>query len=193
MGFDNTKAQLMSAPPYVAGALAAIVSGYLSDRLNWRMPFVAVPCALILTGYAIILSLNGALGAHIGTAYAGIVIAVMGIYPIQPATQAWNANNLAPSGRRAVGVGFVSTVGNLGSILGSFMYMDSESPRFPTGFGLSLALGGSGLLLALFLEWGYKRANARKDDMSEVEVRARYSEAELLDMGDENPLFRYVL
>lgn len=193
MGFSNTQAQLLSAPPYVAGALAAVVSGYLSDRLRWRMPFVAVPCALVLVGYAIILSLDGALAAHIATAYAGIVIAVVGIYPIQPAAQAWNANNLAPAGRRAVGVGFVSTLGNLGSILGSFMYLDSEAPSYPTGFGLSLALGGAGLLLALLLEWGYERANGRKAGVTEDEVRARHTEAELLDMGDESPLFRYVL
>lgn len=193
MGFSNTKAQLMSAPPYAAGAITTILAGYFSDRLNWRMPFIAVPCAFLLVGYSVIVSLKGDLASHIATSYVGIVIAVMGIYAIQPPTQAWNANNLAPAGRRSVGVGFMSTVGNFGSILGSFMYLETEAPRYPTGFGLSLALGAAGLVLPLVLEWSYMRANARKASMTESEVKARYSEEELFDLGDESPLFRHVL
>lgn len=193
MGFSNTKAQLLSAPPYVAGAVTSILAGYFSDRLNWRMPFIAAPCACLLVGYAVIVSLKGELATHIATSYVGIVIAVMGIYAIQPPTQAWNANNLAPAGRRSVGVGFLSTVGNLGSILGSFMYLETEAPRYPTGFGLSLALGAAGLVLPLLLEWSFVRANARKAGLAESEVRARYTEEELFDMGDESPLFRHVL
>lgn len=193
MGYTTTKAQLMSAPPYLAGAVATLLAGRLSDRLKWRMPFIAVPCTLILIGYAVIVSLHGELASHIAATYVGIVIALTGIYPIQPATQAWNANNLAPAGRRAVGVGMLSTIGNLGSILGSFMYLESEAPRYPTGFGISLALGAAGLVCSLVLELSFKRDNDRRARMSEEEVRAMYSEEELLAMGNKSPLFRYVL
>lgn len=193
MGFTTTKAQLMSAPPYLAGGVTTLLSGCLSDRFKWRMPFIAISCTFVLVGYAVIISLNGELASHIATTYVGIVIAVMGIYPIQPAAQAWNANNLAPAGRRAVGVGMLSTVGNLGSILGSFMYLESEAPKYPTGFGMSLALGTAGVVSSLLLELSFKRSNDKRDRMSEEEVRARYSEEELMAMGNKSPLFRYVL
>lgn len=35
MGFENWEAQLMSAPPYVAGAIATIAFSKLSDRFYW--------------------------------------------------------------------------------------------------------------------------------------------------------------
>ena len=60
-------------------------------------------------------------------------------------------NNLAPSNRRAIGSAFNICVGNIGGIIGSYMYLDRESPTYPTGFGLSLAFGGSALVAALTL------------------------------------------
>lgn len=193
MGFSTTKAQLLSAPPYVASAITALIAGKLSDRLRWRMPFISIACAFLVTGYSTIFSLRNDLDTRVAPAYAAIVIAVMGIYPIVPIISAWNANNLAPAGRRAVGVAYVGALGILGSILGSFMYLDSEAPSYPTGFGLSFSLGAMGLVLSFVLEWSYMRENARKATLGTEEVRARYSEAELLDMGDRSPLFRYVL
>ena len=35
MGFQNWEAQLMSAPPYVAGALATVILSKFSDRFYW--------------------------------------------------------------------------------------------------------------------------------------------------------------
>ncbi|KAI0596610.1 putative MFS transporter [Biscogniauxia sp. FL1348] len=193
MGFSNTNAQLMTVPPYVAGALSAVVAGQLSDHFYWRMPFVAFPMVLITVAYSIILSLNGALETRVGPAFFAVILSCIGIYPLQPAGSSWAANNLAPAKRRAVGVAVNIAVGNIGGILGSYMYLDSEAPKYQTGFGLSLALGASGLLMSLMLELAYKWGNKKKEQMSEEEVRVKYTEDELLDMGDKSPLFRYVL
>ncbi len=194
MGFSNTNAQLMTAPPYVAGALSALFFSYLSDRFYWRMPFVAIPMALISLGYALILSRNGELGgSNLGVSFFAVILTCMGIYPVQPAGSSWAANNLAPANRRAIGVAFNICVGNIGGVIGSYMYLDSEKPRFPTGFGLSLAFGASGMLCAFILELSYKWGNAKKARLTEEEVRAKYSEDELLAMGDKSPLFKYTL
>ncbi|KAK4032961.1 putative transporter-like protein 24 [Parachaetomium inaequale] len=194
MGFSNTNAQLMTAPPYAAGALSALFFSYLSDRFYWRMPFVAAPMALISIGYAVILSRNGELGgSNLVASFFAVILTCMGIYPVQPAGSSWAANNLAPANRRAIGVAFNICVGNIGGIIGSYMYLDSEKPRFPTGFGLSLAFGVSGLLCSLLLELSYKWGNAKKARLSEEEVRAKYTEDELLKMGDKSPLFKYTL
>lgn len=194
MGFSNTTAQLMTAPPYVAGALSALFFSYLSDRFYWRMPFVAVPMALISIGYALILSRNGELGgSNLGVSFFAVILTCMGIYPVQPAGSSWAANNLAPANRRAIGVAFNICVGNIGGVIGSYMYLDSEKPKFPTGFGLSLAFGVSGMLCSFILELSYKWGNAKKARLTEEEVRAKYTEAELLAMGDKSPLFKYTL
>lgn len=189
MGYSTTQAQLLSAPPYVAGALSALIAGKWSDRVNRRMPFIAVPGALILVGYSMMLSLNGAISDNAGMAWPALIIIMVGIYPIQPATQAWNANNIAPSRRRAVAVALTNAVGSAGGVVGSFMYPESPK-KYVTGFGLSLALGGYAMLAALLLEWSYMVSNARK---AKIVESTPHDDAELLAMGDKSPLFKYVL
>jgi hypothetical protein len=73
------------------------------------------------------------------------------------------------------------------------MYLDKEAPRYQTGFGLSLAFGASGMLVALLLELSYKWGNKTKAKLSEEDIRSRYTEEELLKLGDKSPLFKYTL
>ncbi|KAL4915882.1 major facilitator superfamily domain-containing protein [Aspergillus aurantiobrunneus] len=192
MGFSDTNAQLTSAPPYVAAAISAIVFARLSDHFYRRMPFVVVPMIIVVVAYAIIISLKGELDSNRGVAYFAVVLAVIGIYPIQAAAASWNANNIAPAARRAIGIALMNCVGNVGGILGSFMYLEEEKPKYYTGFGISLALGGTGVVVAVLLEWSYKIANRRKEAIAD-EARVRYTEEELFDMGDRSPLFKHVL
>ncbi|KAJ5156602.1 hypothetical protein N7492_009405 [Penicillium capsulatum] len=193
MGFQDTNAQLMTVPPYVAGAISAIFFSVLSDRFYWRMPFVAIPLLLIVLGYSIILGLKGDLQAHIGPGFFAIILTCIGIYPTHPATTSWTMNNLAPSNRRAIGSAFNICVGNIGGIIGSYMYIDSEDPTYPTGFGLSLAFGGTALIAALVLELSFMWDNKRKNAMDETEFREKYTDEQLLGMGDKSPLFKYTL
>ena len=193
MGFTNTNAQLMTCPPYIAGAISAIVFARLSDRFYWRLPFVAIPLSLIAIGYAVVISFNGDLAGNIGPAFFAIILTCIGIYPIQPAGSSWASNNLAPSSRRAIGVAFNICIGNIGGVIGSYMYLESEKPKYYTGFGLSLAFGASGFIIAFLLEASYKWGNIRKGRMSEEEIRENYTDEELNNMGDKSPLFKYVL
>ncbi|KAK2013271.1 MFS general substrate transporter [Colletotrichum eremochloae] len=191
MGFATTEAQLLSAPPYVAAAISAVLFAKVSDRFFWRMRFLITPLGIVAIAYSIILSLNGEPEGKKGVAYFAVVLAVVGIYPIQAAAS-WNANNIAPASRRPIGIALMNCVGNVGGIVGSFVHLESEKPKYHTGFGLSLAFGGSGLIVVLLLERSYKSAKARKAKMTD-EAKAKYSEEESFDMGDRFPLFKYVL
>lgn len=193
MGFSNTEAQLLTVPPYVAGAISAIGFSRLSDKFFWRMPFVVIPLSLLIIGYSILMSLDGQLGENLGLSFFSVIIALMGLYPIHPATSSWTSNNLTPSNRRAIGLALNICIGNTGGIIGSYMFIDSEAPKYYTGFGLSLALGGSAMILALLLELSFMWENKKRAKISEEEVRAKYTEEQLLDMGDKSPLFRYTL
>lgn len=192
MGFSRTNAQLTSAPPYIAAAISAIVFARISDHFYWRMPLVVIPMGIAMIAYSILISLHGALEEKKGVAYFAVFLAVIGIYPIASAASSWNANNIAPSSRRAIGIALMNCTGNIGGILGSFMYMEKEKPTYYTGFGLSCALAGVGIIVAFLLEWSYKVGNAKKEKIAE-EARVKYTEEQLFDMGDRSPLFKYVL
>lgn len=56
---------------------------------------------------------------------------------------------------------------------------------------MCLAVVSFACILTVILYFMLKRENARRDTMSEDEVRARYTPDELAEMGDKSPLFRY--
>lgn len=49
-------------------------------------------------------------------------------------------NNLAPSWKRAVGMAFVNSGGNLGGLVGSNIFLEGQAPRYPLGYGLCVRI-----------------------------------------------------
>jgi hypothetical protein len=84
-------------------------------------------------------------------------------------------------------------IGNLGGIVGSFIFQEKESPRYETGFGSSLSFAAAGLVSAFTLEFLFLRINKRNAKKTEDEWRAIYTPAQLEKMGDRSPLFKYNL
>jgi hypothetical protein len=115
------------------------------------------------------------------------------MYPIAPACNTWNFLNLSGIMRRTIGIGYLLTIGNMGGIIGSFIFIESESPRYPTGFGSSFAFASAGIVGALTLELLLYRINKRDAEMTEEAVREKYTDEELEKMGDKSPLFKYTL
>lgn len=139
------------------------------------------------------LGLQGDFERQLGASYTAVIIACMGIYPAAPALIAWVGNNLAPASRRAVGLGLNISVGNAGGIMGSYLFFDSDAPEYSTGFGLSLAFCLTGLISAVIAEVAYRQGNRKKEAFSEDEVRATYTQDQLVAMGEKSPLFKYTL
>jgi hypothetical protein len=51
----------------------------------------------------------------------------------------------------------------------------------------------AGVVAVLLLETLLKRGNAKKAKMTEEEVRQRYTDEDLIRMGEKSPLFKYAL
>lgn len=115
------------------------------------------------------------------------------MYPILPGVNAWNVANTPDPTKRSVNIGLLVCVGNIGGLIGSYIYLEREKPRYPTGYGTSLGFGVAGLVAATLLEILLKRGNAKKAAMSEDEIRDRYTDEELQRMGEKSPLFKYAL
>jgi len=193
LGHTSSNAQLMTVPPYFMGAVSALVNCFLADRFQWRLPFILLGQTLILIGFSIICGFATEIKSHVGQCYFAVVIICMGIYPIPPGASAWNSTNLAGPMKRAGGIALMMCVTNCGGIVGSFIYIKSESPAYQTGFGVSLAAAVMGILTTLTLEFGLWKINKKDALVAEEEVREKYTDQELADLGDRSPLFKYTL
>ncbi|KAH6679902.1 major facilitator superfamily domain-containing protein [Plectosphaerella plurivora] len=193
MGYTSSHAQLLTIGPYCAGAVSAYLSAIFADRFTWRMPFIVGPQLLVVTAYAILFPLAANIKDNIPACFFAVVLACIGLYPINPGGNAWTVNNLAGQTKRAMGIAYMICLGNLGGIAGSYIFIEAESPRYPTGFGASLGFAAAGVGACFALEAVYYLKNKKKAAMSEVEIREKYTDEELDEMGDRSPLFMYTL
>ncbi|KAM0715822.1 hypothetical protein Q7P37_008336 [Cladosporium fusiforme] len=193
MGYTSTRAQLLTAPPYTCGAIAAVLSAYFADRVSWRMPFIVASQSILVVAYTVLFIFAPNIASNVPLCYTMVFLACIGVYPILPATNAWTINNLANAEKRAMGIAFMIAVGNLGGLPGSFIFLSKESPQYPTGFGTSLAFAAAGIVSALLLEFFYVTHNRKYANVTEEEVREKYTDEELDKMGNKSPLFKYSL
>ncbi|KAL4945798.1 major facilitator superfamily domain-containing protein [Aspergillus oleicola] len=163
MGFTASSAQLLTIPPYIAGAISAYIFGLFSDRFKRRAVFIAVPQLLLITAYAILTPLAPKISSNIGPCFFAIILANIGIYPINPGATSWLSNNLSGPGKRAIGIAYATSLTNVGGIFASYILLDSEAPAYGMGFGVTIAMVGLGLGAVVGLEWAYVSINKGRE------------------------------
>ncbi|KAI9872742.1 MAG: hypothetical protein M1830_001238 [Pleopsidium flavum] len=187
LGYTASTAQLLTIPIYITAAVLSVVVAWFSDRAGQRSPFVFCSMCAIGVGFIMVISASGR-GVP-GVVYAGIFIAVCGIYPAFPGNVTWLSNNLAGSYKRGAGMAEQIGLGNLGGAMASNFYRAKDKPKYILGHSLELGFVALGLMAVLLLRYSYTQVNKKRDR----EGVGMYTEAEMSDMGDKAPTFRYVL
>ncbi|KEF58777.1 uncharacterized protein A1O9_03620 [Exophiala aquamarina CBS 119918] len=195
LGYTSANAQLMTIPIYVVAMIATVIVAFWADHVQQRTPFIMGGFAIGVVGFIAELAIPHP--KYPGVTYFFLFLVSTGLYCPFTCIVALTANNLAPSSKRAVGMALLISVGNMGGICGSNIYLARQAPKYPVGFGVGLTTCVLGIIAAFILRWEYKRQNNLRDETIAREgadaVRARYTEQELLDLGDRSPFFRYTL
>ncbi|KAG5655126.1 hypothetical protein KAF25_001899 [Fusarium avenaceum] len=193
MGYTSSDAQLMTIPPYAIGAISAYAFAIFADKYSWRAPFILGPQCCLVVAFIILFVKSSNIEDNIAVCYFAVCLACFGMYPILPGVNAWNVANTPDPAKRSVNIGILVCVGNIGGLIGSYIYLEREAPRYPVGYGTSLAFGLAGIVAVVLLETLLKRGNAKKAKMTPEEIRQTYSEDDLIRMGEKSPLFKYAL
>ncbi|CAO3630814.1 unnamed protein product [Mucor hiemalis] len=191
MGYDNKlSANLMSAPPYVGAVFVMIAAAYSSDRKRDRAFHAIAGASVCLIGYII---LNVCIERP--ALYAGVCIAVAGIFVINPIVNAWLTSNIAPDMKKSVATAMAVSANNSAGLLGSNIYRHSDAPRYLRGHRINLAFISIFILLTLLQRFLLNRANEQKK-----QEKAKLSEEELQQIaendsrvGDESIEYEYRL
>jgi len=195
LGYTSANAQLMTIPIYVFAMISTVIVAFWADHIQQRTPFIMGGFAIGVVGFIAELAIPHP--RLPGVTYFFLFLVATGLYCPFTCIVTLIANNLAPSSKRAVGMALLISVGNMGGICGSNIYLARQAPKYPVGFGVSLTICAMGIIAAGVLRWEYKRENKKRDELvareGEEAIRARYTEQELLDLGDRSPFFRYTL
>ncbi|KAI1632547.1 major facilitator superfamily domain-containing protein [Biscogniauxia mediterranea] len=188
-GWDAADAQVHTIPVYAASAVAMLLVAWLSDRLRHRYGFLMLGCVVSTAGYVVLLAQDG-VGRD--AKYAAVFLVSMGGFACTPMALAWLANNVSGHWKRAFASGIQITVGNVAGLLASNIFLRSEAPRYPTGYGVAIGMTWLGALAATALFVGLLLENRKRDTGKRDDRLARPRE-ELENMGDYHPSFRFTL
>jgi hypothetical protein len=108
LGFSAANAQLLSVPPFIAGCIATILVGIMSDKHNLRGPYIIGGAFVSLVGY-ILLYCN----TQAGPSYVGVFLAAA-IYSTVAVELAWVISNAGGDLKRGVVIAMVVGFSNLG-------------------------------------------------------------------------------
>jgi MFS family permease len=135
LGYADLHVNYMTIPLYVVGAISLITVVYFSDKYARRGLFILGCLVPVITGYLIAVGTSNQKAG-----YVAMFILVLGIYPTSTLAVTWIAGTLAPDDKRAFGMPFSSSIGNLSNFVSSQLYPTSQGPRYIQGNGVSAGL-----------------------------------------------------
>ncbi|KAF2169761.1 hypothetical protein M409DRAFT_64778 [Zasmidium cellare ATCC 36951] len=186
LGYKAEQAQVRSIPIFIVATVFCVATAYLTDRLKHRYAFTLLGCLVATVGYAILLAQKH--GVPAGVQYFAIFLIVTGGYMCQPVTLAWVSNCMGGHYKRSISSAVMVGFGNAGGIVASNVFITSEAPGYPTGYGVSLGLVWICAAACLTLLIGNILEN-RKRERGERDWRLEEEDAD--NLGDDHPHFRF--
>ena len=187
MGWTAVRAQVLSIPIYVVAAVTCLVSAVLTDRLRHRYAFAMLGVMIASIGYIILLAQRS---VSVSVRYFAVYLVMAGGYITQPITLVWLSNNMGGVYNRNFNAALQIGFGNLAGIIASNIYITTQKPRYPVGYGVSLALmlmcGVACTVFALGL-----RLENKKRERGERDARLSLPKEEVENLGDDHPKLRF--
>ncbi|KAG0363290.1 hypothetical protein BG005_001590 [Podila minutissima] len=183
-------AQLLSSPAYALGAISTFGFAILADRTQQR-GFIMVGLAVIsIVGYLMVL-----LTDNVYVTYAGTMVISIGQTPMTPIVTSWLTTNLGGYAKRAVAVAMFLLSSSIAGALGPQLYKSKDGPQYLKGHLLNIGCMLVVIAFTLLQRWMLKRENNRRNYSVSFGVNPlKYlSKAELRDLNDKHPAFRYNL
>ncbi|RDW65576.1 hypothetical protein BP5796_10268 [Coleophoma crateriformis] len=192
-GYSPASAQLHTIPVYAVSFVLTLFCAWWSDRVQHRYTFTIGGLLLAVIGYIILLAQGSLHIEHrlpIGVRYAAIFFITAGNFITQPLVVVWLTNNLAGHYKRSFGAAIQIGIGNFGGIIGSNIFLPSESPYYKTGYSTGIALLLVGGILSTIQFLGMKYENMKRDNGGR-DYRFSLPEEQLENLGDDHPHFRF--
>ncbi|GAM43198.1 hypothetical protein TCE0_047r17809 [Talaromyces pinophilus] len=187
LGWTAVRAQVMSIPIYVVAAIIALATAIASDKLRHRFGFAFLGCVIATVGYVILLCQRS---VPVPVRYFALYLITGGGYLTQPIVMGWLSNSMAGHYKRSIASAMQIGLGNCGGLVASNIFITSQAPYYPTGYGVSLGMVWlCGISSVVFL-WILVREN-RLRDAGKRDYRYQLPREELENLGDDHPSFRF--
>jgi hypothetical protein len=166
------QANLLTAPPFLFGAMVLYVFSHWSDKKKNRMIPILWSLVLLVIGLTGVVALPN---SWAGIRYIFLCVLLSGTFVASPLTIAWFTNNLPETGKRSIVLG-INGWGNLAGVVSSLLFHPSYAPTYVFPFVVTLILvlisfAGFAIFCKAMLSVNTKR-RAILETWSEAEIEA---------------------
>ncbi|TFK43548.1 MFS transporter [Crucibulum laeve] len=193
LGYSGGAAQLHTVPPYVPAAVLTVVVAFLSDRLQWRGPFILICLPFAIIGYIL------AITAETNTVrYIAVFFMAAGVYPSGPCILSILPNNSSGHYKKATTTALQLAVANSGGFVATFAYTADQAPKYVRGHTIALAFVSLAWVLVAanvgYCMWENKaRREGRRAGNLDRYRELRVNGKTRAPIGDRHPDFRFTL
>ncbi|KAG2038366.1 MFS general substrate transporter [Suillus americanus] len=162
MGYSPAISLLLCAPPWFVSAITAIIVARHSDATCERFGHAVFALSMLITGYILAMSTM-----NITVRYFSLFL--MAQAQVSNAVLlTWISNTFAhSSSKRAVAIGFISSIAMLGSVLSPYIWVSSWGPTYNNSCCICIALAS----IVIILCWIFRRHLQRLNEAAEAEER----------------------
>lgn len=171
--FTVPQVQGQVVPIFVASGAACLIAAVLVDRYQHRSEFAIGGYLLTTIGFAILRQPK--LPAP-SISMLGLYFVSIGTYVSMPMLWSLTLSNLPSPFQRAIGVGFVIGIGNVGAFTSAWFFRTAQAPRYHSGFTNSLIFTILAFTL-LTIAWIFMFISNKKAD-NEAAASASVSETD---------------
>lgn len=187
MGYSVIHSQLLTVPPYIVAAIFTMGCTYYCFRSGRRGMWLLLVVPLAIIGLAILLTTS-----NVHANYAAVFLVTMGSFAEVPILLSWVTNNTAPNTVRAVSSAMVVSIGTIGPIISSWIYLPRDAPRYHTANVVEITTQVALFILVSILMYWNTRENKRRTQ-GERDYRLNASDEVVSRLGSLHPKFRLIV
>lgn len=146
---------ILTAPPYILAAVAALVTAHLSDKRGERAFYISAPQLFACIGFIIsIVTLDGK------ARYLAAFFYAPGCVSANAPIVTWASGSLNQSSeKRAAGIAIISVIGQFGHICSPYFFPEKDGPRYLMAFLLMMSFSLLSVITYVVVRFRLKNAN----------------------------------
>ncbi|KAF8168455.1 high-affinity nicotinic acid transporter [Crassisporium funariophilum] len=154
MGYTETLALILTAPPGIFAAMSCFFFAWLSDKTRSRALWMVVQNLICIAGLAI-----AAYAKSNPLRYFGLFLVNAGATGCVPAVLAYSANNITSHTKRSVQTAAIIASGGIGGIMATTVFRQKDFPRYVNGMWATIGLQLLMIILLGMTTMIFKRRN----------------------------------
>lgn len=190
MGYDNVRAQMMTAPPYCVAFVMVFVVGYISDRLRSCSGLLVINSVVAAVG---LLMLVVVATERTNVRYGATFLVLTGILSGVTLSVGNITSNCCGDIKKAMATGLFQAFGSTMGVATGYLFPATDAPSFTVGFWTLFActcFTGCGAAVMTLVN---RRENRARDAASGLPPTDRIINFDEQGLMERHPHWRYYL